>query len=224
MEHLSPFFTAGFGRPTKELHTVPGTLILQQAYDLTDIEAVSQLCFNIQWHYALNITEESDSAKYMCPKTLWNMRALVISNNLDPVLFESVTDTLIRIFKVNTDNQRIDSVHIKSNMHRLGRIGIFTRSIQTFLTNLKRGHLQQFETVDHTVTEKYMSEKSLKCFSMIKPSDSQKTLTSVSTDLFNLIGQFRDCPDVCAMYSYKQLERVLNEQCSVVETGDGKRR
>ena len=223
VEHLSPFFTTGFGRPTKELHTVLGTLILQQAFDLTDEETVNHLAFNIQWHYALNITEESDSAKYMCPKTLWNMRAVVISNDLDPVLFENVTDTLIRVFDVNTDNQRIDSVHIKSNMRRLGRIGIFTRSIQTFLTNLKRGHLHLFETVDDHIIDKYVSEKSLKCFSMIKPSDSHKTLTSVSTDLFNLIGQFRDCPEVCAMYSYKQLERVLNEQCNVVETGEGKR-
>ena len=223
VEHISPFFTAGFGRPTKELHTVLGTLILQQAYDLTDIEAVSQLCFNIQWHYALNITEESDSAKYMCPKTLWNMRTAVIENGLDSVLFETVTDTLIRIFEVNTDSQRLDSVHIKSNMRRLGRIGIFTRCLQTFLTNLKRKYPHQFDIIDHQITEKYLSEKQMKCFSLIKPSESQKTLTAVSTDIFDLVQMFSGCPEVCAMYTYKQLERVLNEQCRVVETEGEKR-
>ena len=56
--HLAPFFTEGFGRPTKELHTVLGVLVLQQSLDLTDIETINQLSFNIQWHYALNITEE----------------------------------------------------------------------------------------------------------------------------------------------------------------------
>ena len=223
VKHISPFFTAGFGRPTKELYTVPGTLILQQAYDLNDFEAVGQLCFNIQWHYALNITEESDSAKYMCPKTLWNMRTTVIENGLDSVLFETVTDTLIRVFKVDTDNQRIDSVHIKSNMRRLGRIGIFTRCLQTFLTNLKRKYPHQFDIIDSQITEKYLSEKQMKCFSLIKPSESQKTLTAVSTDLFGLIQMFSGCPEVYAMYSYKQLERVLNEQCSVVETEGEKR-
>jgi hypothetical protein len=60
-----------------------GVLILQQAFDLTDIETVEQLSFNIQWHYALNITSNSDQATYMSPKTLWNNRDLVSSHNLD---------------------------------------------------------------------------------------------------------------------------------------------
>ena len=144
---VAPFFNDDFGRPTKELYTALGALVLQQAHDLTDEETVNQLSFNIQWHYALNITEESDSAKYMCPKTLWNMRSIVVDNALDAVLFDHTTDKLAKVFKVNTDNQRIDSVHIKSNMRRLGRIGIFTSSINKFLVNLKRGHEALFDTV-----------------------------------------------------------------------------
>jgi len=66
--------------PPKELRTVFGALILQQAHDLSDNERVNQLAFNIQWHYALNITEESDSAKHMCPKALWNIRSIVVDN------------------------------------------------------------------------------------------------------------------------------------------------
>ncbi|MBW2157834.1 MAG: transposase, partial [Deltaproteobacteria bacterium] len=138
VKKLAPFFTDGFGRPTKELHTALGVLILQQTHDLTDEETVNQLAFNIQWHYALNIPEESDSAKYMCPKTLWNMRSIVVDNGLETILFESITSKLAVVFKVNTDKQRIDSMHIKSNMRRLGRIGIFTKTIHKFLVNLKR--------------------------------------------------------------------------------------
>jgi hypothetical protein len=41
---------------------------------------VEHFCFNIQWHYGLNITQESDSAKYMCTKTLWSARHLVMEN------------------------------------------------------------------------------------------------------------------------------------------------
>ena len=124
VREMAPFFTDGFGRPTKELHTVLGALVLQQTHDLTDEETVDQLAFNIQWHYALNITEESDSAKYMCPKTLWNMRSIVVDNALDTILLERITEKLSKVFKVNTAKQRIDSVHIKSNMQRLGRIKI----------------------------------------------------------------------------------------------------
>jgi len=217
--NLIPFFTHGFGRPTKELYTALGALLLQQAHDLTDEETVNQVAFNTQWHYALNITEESDSAKYLCPKTLWNMRSIVVDNGLDALLFDHITDKLAKVFKVKTDTQRIDSVHIKSNMRRLGRIGIFTSTIRKFLVNLKRNHKDHFDTVDNAIIERYLSKESLQCFSMVKPSESAKTLASVSSDLFHLVEQFKDHPDITGMHSYKLLERVLKEQCSVSEDG-----
>jgi len=216
---VASFFTNDFGRPTKELYTVLGALVLQQAHDLTDDETVNQVAFNTQWHYALNITEESDSAKYLCPKTVWNMRSIVVDNGLDALLFDHITDKLAKLFKVTTEHQRVDSVHIKSNMRRLGRIGIVTSSINTFLVNLKRGHQEHFDTVDTHIIDRYLSEKSLQCFSMVKPSESAKTLASVSMDLFHLVEQFKDHPDIKAMHSYKLLERVLKEQCTVSDDG-----
>ncbi|UCF56334.1 MAG: transposase, partial [Deltaproteobacteria bacterium] len=97
----------------------------------------------------------------------------------------------------------------------LGRIGIFTSSINKFLVNLKRGHKEVFDAIDKGIIEKYLSEKSLQCFSMVKPSESAKTLASVSADLFALVEQFKDHPEIKAMHSYKLLERVLKEQCNV---------
>jgi hypothetical protein len=212
---FAPYFNDTFGRPTKELYTVLGILVLQQSLDLNDEESIDQLAFNIQWHYALNITEESDSAKYICPKTLWHMRSIAVENRLEGLLFNNITNKLKDVFKVNTDKQRIDSVHIKSNMRRLGRIGIFAKSIHKFLVNLKRGHSQQYESVDKAIIEKYFSEQALGCFSMVKPSESKKTLTSVADDLFDLVEQFKDCKPVSAMHSYKLLKRVLKEQCNL---------
>jgi len=220
---LAPFFNDSFGRPTKELHTVLGVLVLQQSLDLNDEETINQLAFNIQWHYALNISEESDSAKYICPKTLWNMRSIAVENRLEALLFDNITNKLADVFKVNTDKQRLDSVHIKSNMRRLGRIGIFSKSIHKFLVNLKRGYQEQFETVNQAITDKYLSEKALGCFSMVKPSESNKTLALVAEDLFDLVEQFKDCKPVCAMHSYKLLERVLKEQCNLQISDDKKR-
>lgn len=222
VQKLVPFFNDDFGRPTKELHTVLGALILQQTHDLTDEEATNQLSFNIQWHYALNITEEADSSKYMCPKTLWSMRSIVVENNLESVLFENITDKLAIVFKVNTDKQRIDSVHIKSNMRRLGRIGIFSKSIQKFLINLKRGHKQLFDTVEESIIDRYFTEKALGCFSMVKPSETSKTLISVANDLFNLVEQFKDYDQIISMHSYKLLERVLKEQCNLNDSDASK--
>jgi hypothetical protein len=212
---ISSSFAENFGRPTKELHTALGVMVLQQSLDLTDEETIEQFAFNTQWHYALNITEESDSAKYMCPKTLWNIRSIVIKKELDTVLFKYTTKKLAKVFNVNTDKQRMDSVHIKSNMRRLGRIGIFSQTIHKFLINLKRNYNEKFEKVDSTVADKYFSKKALECFSMVKPSESAKTLQALGSDLFDLIHQFKDCQEVTNMHSYKLLVRILNEQCNV---------
>ena len=54
-------YTAVCGRPSKELYASLGVLILQQMHDLTDQETVLQFAFNEQWHYALDIVEESDA-------------------------------------------------------------------------------------------------------------------------------------------------------------------
>jgi len=220
VDKLSPFFTEDFGRPTKELYAIVGTLILQQMHDFSDEETVAQLAFNLQWHYALNISDESDASKYVCPRTLWNMRNIITGNELDIVLFDRITDRLAKVFKVDTDKQRLDSIHVKSNMRRLGRIGIIVKSIHKFLVNLKRQHIEVFETLPQDIVDRYLPEKALSCFSMVKPSDSEKTLASVSADLFDLTQRFSDHPEITSMHSYGLLVRVLGEHCNVTEATD----
>lgn len=217
---VAKYFDETFGRPTKELYSMIGALVLQQALDLTDEETVRQYAFDTQWHYALNITEESDKAKYISLRTLWNNRNIVAQNNLEKDMFNAGTDKLAQVFKVNIDKQRIDSVHIKSNMRRLGRIGIFSESIHKFLKNLKRGQKEQFDSIDQKVVDRYFSQDALGCFSKVKPSESKKTLSEVSRDLFDLVQQFKDYPDVTSRYSYQLLERVLKEHCHLSDDKD----
>lgn len=56
---------------------------------------------------------------------------------------------------------------------------------------------------------------------MVKPSSAQKMLAIVSNDLFDLVLQFKGQAEVTTMHSYKQLERILNEQCNVEPTDGG---
>ena len=133
-------------------------------------------------------------------------------------MFNQTTQKLARVFGVDTDKQRLASVHIKSNMRRLSRLGIFARSIHRFLVNLRRHYPEQFQALGQQRIEKYLAEKALSCFSMVKPSQSQKRIDEVSRDLFELVQRFKHDKNVCAMTSYKLLERVLQEQCSVLES------
>lgn len=217
---LARFFTKDFGRPTKEQYAALGALILQQMHDLTDEETVSQFSFNIQWHYALDIPGESDESKYLSLKTLFRLRHLVTKEKLDVELFNQTTETLAKVFHVDTTKQRLDSVHIRSNMRRLGRIGIFSQSIHTFLINLKRRHPEIFETIEKELVNRYLTEKAMNCFSLVKPSESGKTLEMVARDLFVLVRRFREHEEVKSLHSYNTLLRVLKDQCCVTEEKD----
>jgi len=212
-------FPSDQGRPTKELYTVLGALALQQFHNLTDKQVVEQLSFNIQWHYALNISEESDQAKYICEKTLWSMRQYAAQLEIDVDVFDAVADALADMFKVDTSRQRIDSVHIKSNMARLGRIGIFVRAITRFLVNLRRHHRRVWDRIDKELVQRYQGKATNGCFADVKPSESKKTLSDVASDLYRLVTRFDGHRKVSGMSTYKLLCRILGEQCEVHSDG-----
>lgn len=221
VDELMPFFKEDFGRPTKELYTVMGAALLQQAHDLTDEETIAEVAFDEQWHYALNITSDSDEAAYICPKTLYNIHRLFINNNIHERVFDKITGKLAEVFGVDTKKQRLDSKHIKSDMARLGRIGLIGKTIQKFLVNLRRQRRELFDELPQELVGKYISEKERSCFSMVKPSESEKRLAEVAQDLFDLARRFSGNEAVSGMTSFQLLLRVLREQCQVTENEAG---
>lgn len=217
VEAILPAFHARTGRPSKELYTILGALVFQQMHDLTDEEAVAQLAFSLQWHYALDLCGEGDNVKYVCPRTLFSMRQLLAQKKLDQLLFDTVTKKLTRVFSVDTSKQRLDSVHITSNMRRLGRVGILSRTITGFLSNLKRREPVLFATLPAPFEERYLSKKGQQVFSMVKPSESEKTLSSLAQDLFFLVRRFEGETAVSGMKTFSLLLRVFSEQVTVTK-------
>lgn len=202
------------GRPTKELHAMVGLMILQQLNDLTDLEAVRQFAFNIEWHYALDIKGDSDTETYVSVRTLLTMRQLLSEKGLAEELFAAVTEKLVTVFKVDASRQRLDSTHIFSNMRHLGRIGLFAATIKKFLVNLKRGNREIFDALDTARFERYL-KKSAGVFALIKPSESARTLQGLAEDLFFLVERYKDHEQIRELSSYKLLARLLREQCLV---------
>jgi len=214
---LREHFDLTQGRPSNELFAMMGSMILQQMHDLTDEQTVEQFCFNIQWHYALNITNASDASSYVCPRSIWTMRRIMTDNHMYAEMFEGIADHLTRVFDVDTTLQRLDSVHIFSNMRHLGRVRIFAATIGKFLTNLKRHHQDLFAELSDALRERYLAKKAASVFSMVKPSESSRTLTDLATDLFFLTERFVGHPEVSKMTSFGLLLRLLSDQCEVEE-------
>ena len=220
VSRLARYFDEVMGRPSKELFTAMGSLILQQLHDLSDPEVTRALAFNLDWHYALDITDESDASTYLSERTLRKYRKILIEEGLDRVLFETLTDTLIEAFDVDASKQRLDSTLIQSNMRKLGRIRIFANTIRKFLKKLKRKRPDLFNTLlESEFVDRYLAEESEGCFSRVKPSEASKTLQDLGEDLLYLIELFSSYDTVKKFLEYKLLERVLREQCRVIGTG-----
>lgn len=211
-EKLFRFYDEFHGRKTKELYAMLGLVLIQQMEDCTDEQAVQHFALNLMWQYALNITDESDGASYVSLRTLWTMRDIVAREGLQDSLFENVTKALQKLFNLDPTKQRLDSVHIFSNMAHLGRIRIFVRTIRTFLTNLKRQHAKEYQALGDIVLR--YDKKSDGAFA-VKPTESTKKLVELGDDCFFLVARFKEHSAVGDMASYKHLVRMFTEQCIV---------
>lgn len=207
------------GRPTKELYSMIGMMIIQQMQDLPDEQAVEQFCFNIQWHYALNITSPEDAAAYISSKSIWTMRDKLSTEKAYAEIFAKTLEHLEKIFEADLSRQRMDSVHIQSNMRHLGRIGLFVRVIKKFLNNLKRHHRNLFDKLDKDLANRYLSKSADSLFASVKPSDSSRTLDQLAEDIFILTQRFASVATLQNMSSLKLLVRLFEEQC-VIEASD----
>lgn len=205
------------GRPSKELYSMLGLMVLQQMHDLTDEQAVEQFAFNIKWHYALDITSSTDEYSYVSLRSIWQMRSILAKENLHESLFHKITAKLAKVFKADFRKQRIDSVHIRSNMRHLGRISLLSKTIKKFLVNLKRHHRVLFDKLDKSLKARYLDKKEEAVFALVKPSESGNTLNQIAKDIFTLIEEFKKHKAVSIMDSFKLLVRLFQEQCIVEE-------
>jgi len=213
IEWLSKNYSSTMGRPSKELYNVMGAVILQQFFDLTDQRTLEELAFNQQWHYALNNYDVDDQV--ISERTLWNVRNLLTRTEAGRDIFNTIVDHLIEHFDVDTSRQRLDSVHVHSNMAKLGRVRILSRVITRFLRNCKRHYPDLYADLDGRFRDHYLDENSKGYFGEVKPSETRPRLQEIADDLYELISLFSDNEAVTGLYSYGLMERVFGEHCQV---------
>jgi len=148
------------------------------------------------------------------------MRTVISEENLADKIFATATDVMVETLQIDVSKQRLDSVHVNSNMACLGRIRILHKSVLKFLRNLKKKHPKVFNSlISKELTDKYLTKDQDSCFNMIKPSARESNLQSHVEDLYGLIKVFQNNKKISNMNTYKLLCRVFDEQC---EAGNNK--
>ena len=216
IEPLVKQYSKKMGRKTKEIYTVFGASMLQQFFNLTDEETCNELAFNQLWHFALESFAEADQVISL--KTLWSVRNNIVNLNLAAEIFPKITDAMIKYFDIDLTQQRLDSVHVHSNMAKLGRIRILSTCMYNFLKNIKRKFSKYYEDrVSSEIKERYTPNKKSYFSEQTKPSESSKTLQQLGEDLHCLITEFGAEAELVRMNTYKMMKQVFSEHCIIEE-------
>ena len=215
-EHaFDDLYHASNGRPNKPVQTVIGVLILKEMHNHTDAEALFNLDFNLAWHVALELEPEE---AHLCQKTLHNFRAKLMKNDRARLLFEDMTEKMIKALGISTDRQRLDSTHITSNVARLTRLGLFCETARVFLKELRKKAKKKFEAIPAGLRGRYIKgDGADSSYDDARSSDGRRRIAVCARDVWRFVDRFKGDTAVAAFASYGLVKRLLDEQCELAE-------
>lgn len=211
-ELFRPCFAHGRGRPNRSIRLLVGLELLKHADDLTDLQVLDALEFNIQWQYALGV-EPGDA--HIAERTLHAFRKRLIVDDRAQALFQQLTEALVRIDGLSTVRQRLDSTHVLSNIRRLTRLTLFTETVTHFLRALRAQRPDLWAELAADYGPRYLDREGYFCD--VRREEAKRRLPLVAQDLYALVLRFKDDGQIRTWESYLLLDRLLREQCDVTE-------
>ena len=212
---VSEHFDATMGRPTKELYSIAGLLLIKEFKDWTKDETIYAYCFDMATHYALNL---EPVAHDLGERTLDRYIALFAKDHLAKTIMDDITVKLVDLLDLKIDKQRLDSTHIFSDMASFGRTRMMAVAIKRFLTQLLRRHKEDYHSLEESFRKRYAPTVHQLFADTKKDSQSLKRLRQqVAEDMHFMVRQFSCNPKHNGKDTYKALERIFYEQCEVHE-------
>jgi len=215
VDSMGERFSETMGRPSKELYSMAGLLVIKEFMDWTDEEALTAYRFHTDIHFALNM---EPLAHDLSPRTLERYEKSFVEDELAVRVMHEVTAKLVETCGVRVDQQRLDSTHIFSDMATFGRTRMMGAAIKRFLTQVKRSHAEAYEALPETLRERYVPGVNRLFGETGKDTESRRLLRQqVAEDMYFLVRQFADDTNHNNKDTYKALVRVFEEQCDIEE-------
>ena len=213
---FSELYHASMGRPNEPVAILVSLSVLKEMFDLTDEALMGSFRFDLRFHHALGLTLEETG---MALRTLEYLRARVVGSEAVGATFDEGTDQIIEMLGLSTARQRHDSTHLRSNMANLTRLGLFTRTLEHFISALIKAFPDWHSTLPEEILKRYGERHGR--FADAKASEGRRRLETASADLWFLVERFWDDVLVAALPEYGLLERLLAEQCRIEENESG---
>ena len=215
VEALRQHFDPKLGRPTRELYSMAGLILLMEFHDWTKEQAVAAYGFHTEVHYALNLEPQGHD---LSERTLERYQGYFAQDELAQRVMHDVTTRLVAVLGLQIDQQRLDSTHVFSDMAHFGRTRLLGVTLKRFLTQLKRHDPPAYAALPEALRQRYAPSDQRLFGDTARDQESQRRLRQqVAEDLHEMLRRFAaPCPQA-QRDSYKAMERVFYEQCEVQE-------
>ena len=208
-------FHPSMGRPTKELYSMAGLLLIMEFRDWIKEEALDAYRFHLDIQYALNLEPVAHDISI---RTLERYINYFEDDNLAKTIMSDITVELVDLLGIKIDQQRFDSTHIFSDMASFGRTRLMGVAVKRFLTQVIRSSKQDYNSLDESLRQRYAPGVNQLFANTKKDSESRRLLRQqVAEDMHYLIQRFADMDEYTGKDTYKALERIFYEQCEVHE-------
>jgi hypothetical protein len=210
-EHFDP----DLGRPTRELYSMAGLLLLRECMNWTKEQAVNAYRFHTEVHYALNLEPQGHD---LSVRTLERYQGYCEQDELGLQVMHDVTCRLVQVLGTRIEQQRLDSTHVFSDMAQLGRTRLLGVALKRFLTQVQRHDPAAYAALDPALRARY-APSDRRLFADTAPDrESHRLLRQqVAEDLYQVLRHFADPSAQAQRPTYRALERIFYEQCEVHE-------
>ncbi len=207
-------FDPSLGRPTKELYSVSGLILIMEFMNWTQQEAADRYSLDMGIHYALNL---GVACKPMSVRTIQRYRKYFVENELAANVMRDVTAKLVEITGIKIDEQRLDSTHVFSNMAQFGRTRLMGITVKRFLTQVKQHNREAYDALPEELRERFAPSRGRMFGYVAKDPDARRLLRGeVARDMLWLIEHFASDASMTDRSTYKNLQTVFEQQCEVV--------
>ncbi len=212
-DELAKHFSPSEGRPTKELYSMAGLILLKEFNNWTIDQTVNAYLFDRQVHFALNMRQSKPT---FCTATLERYMKQIREDGLAAKIYDEVTQRLIVDLELNIEKQRLDSTHFYSDMATFARTKLLGVAILRFLVQLKRHHEALYLALPAALLNRYEKKQNQLFADAAKDSTKRSALRNeVAREMYDLIQSFSGNAEIEAMTTYKKLVEIFNQQCEV---------
>lgn len=209
---LAEHFHDVMGRPTKELYSVAGLLLIKEFMDWTNERAADCYMFDVSVQYALNLKPHQQS---MCERTVERYNKLFREDQLASQIMQQVTVKLVERLELDVSRQRLDSTHVQSNMATFGRTRLMGVAIKGFLTQLRRMDESAYLELPEVLRKRYEPSRHQLFGGWKKDDDWTVHRHTVAQEMHSLIERFAKHEKLSALRSYRMMATIFEQQCEV---------